>query len=310
MLFDYITHRFDKAHFKIVMTILVKNEDDIIEQNIRTHAALGVDAFVVMDNDSTDHTPDILKKLQKEYEITVIEEKGLYDQARWMKRLAVEAKRLGADWVINNDADEFWIPKEGRTLREVLDFKGSVLTVDRFNMLLDPAAKEDGFLASQHRVENPVAYTKARQIGVENISMVLTKIGPKTIVNPRGLIEIRGGNHKAWHIANSFEYLFKKADTIKRFGDISVYHYPFRSYAQFKKNIENRKMLLESQKHIRMGPHYRRWVKLYNAGRLEEEYRRLLFSDNDIAVLSKYGIVTEDPYPARRIEEVLSCMRF
>lgn len=303
---DYFFHRFDREQFRVVMTILVKNEDDIIEQNIRTHAALGVDAFVVMDNDSTDNTTEILKKLQKEYEIILIHEKGLYNQAKWMKRLAVAAKRLGADWVINNDADEFWIPAEGKSLRESLNFKGSVLTVDRFNMLLDPAAEKEGFLSSVHRVENPVAYTKSRQINVENISMVLTKIGPKTIVNPHGLIEIRGGNHKAWHIANSYEYLFKKADAIRRFSNICVYHYPFRSYAQFEKNIRNRKMLLESDKHIRMGPHYRRWVKLFNAGKLEEEYQRLLFSHEDIAVLSKYGIVTKDAYPQRRIAELLS----
>ena len=288
------------------MTILVKNEDDIIEANIRTHASLGVDAFVVMDNDSSDETPAILKRLQEEFEIVVIEEKGLYNQAKWMKRLAVEAKKLGADWVINNDADEFWIPKAGKTLHEVLAFKGSVLTVNRYNMLLDPAAVKKGFLSSLHRVENPVAYTKERQIGVENISMVLTKIGPKTIVNPHGLIEIRGGNHKAWHIANTFQYLFTKADNIPKTQDISVIHYPFRSYDQFAKNIRNRKMLLESGKHIRMGPHYRRWVKLYNEGKLEQEYERLLFRDEDITVLKKYGIVAEDPYPASRIGEVLS----
>jgi uncharacterized protein YbjQ (UPF0145 family) len=284
------------------MTILVKNEDDIIEQNIRTHAALGVDAFVVMDNDSTDHTPDILKKLQSEYEITVIEEKGLYDQARWMKKLAVEAKRLGADWVINNDADEFWIPREGDTLKKFLAYKGSVVTVQRYNMLLDQKAQEEGFLASIHRVHTPICYAKQSSMSAENISMVLTAIGPKTIVNPRGLIEIRGGNHKAWHIANSFSYLFKKRDKIPKDPNISVYHYPFRSYTQFEKNIENRKRLLESGKHIRMGAHYRRWVKLYNEGKLEEEYARLCFDDNVLAVLKRYGVVVEE----RRVPSVIA----
>jgi len=53
---DYFLHRFDKSNFCLVMTILVKDEADIIEANIRTHASLGVDAFVVMDNNSTDGT--------------------------------------------------------------------------------------------------------------------------------------------------------------------------------------------------------------------------------------------------------------
>lgn len=293
---DYFLRAFDKNNFRLVMTILVKNEADIIEANIRTHASLGVDAFAVMDNDSTDGTREILTALQDEFELIIIDEKGQYSQAKWMKNLARVAKNdLKADWVINNDADEFWLPQNRLDLKKNLAFKGSVLTVNRYNMILDEACHQGDFFASTHYVENPVAYTKEKQMNIENISMVLTKIGPKTIVNPSGLIDIRGGNHKAWHISNTYEYLFKKYDRIKKFDAIHVYHYPFRSFVQFEKNIQNRKELLESKKHIRMGPHYRRWVKLYNAGKLEEEfYNRLCFTNTDIEVLGKYDIVKEN----------------
>ena len=306
-MFDYFVHRFDKIDFRVVMTILVKNEDDIIEENIRVHAALGVDAFVVMDNDSTDGTKEILRRLQKEYEITVIEEKGLYNQARWMKRLAMEAKKLGADWVINNDADEFWIPKEGKTLRECLAFKGSVITVHRYNMLIDQKSySEDfSFYNMHYRVENPIYYQKEYQQTHENVSIILAKNAPKVITNPHGLLLIRGGNHKALHIANIRDY-FKHYDKIQRNSDITVYHYPIRSYWQFEKNIQNRKMLLESGKHIRMGPHYRRWVRLLNEGKLHEEFNKLLFHEEEITVFQKYGVIVEDTYPQNRFKELLS----
>lgn len=39
---------------KITMTLLVRNEADILEDNIRFHHAMGVDSFIVMDNLSTD----------------------------------------------------------------------------------------------------------------------------------------------------------------------------------------------------------------------------------------------------------------
>lgn len=293
---NYFFTPFNPEKFRLVMTILVKNEADIIEANIRTHAALGVDAFAVMDNDSADGTREILAQLKNEFEILIIDEKGQYNQAKWMKRLAKAAKNeLKADWVINNDADEFWLPSNDKNLKENLAFKGSVVTVNRYNMILDEACREGNFFASSHYVENPVFYTKKTQLHIEKISMVLTKIGPKTIVNPHGLIEIRGGNHKAWHIANTYEYLFKKYDQIRKFDAINVYHYPFRSYEQFEKNIINRKRLLESKKHIRMGPHYRRWVKLYNEGKLKEEFHeRLCFKNDEIDVLKKYGILSED----------------
>ena len=48
---------------RLVMTVLVKNEADIIESNIRFHADQGVDGFLVMDNASEDDTPDILEEL-------------------------------------------------------------------------------------------------------------------------------------------------------------------------------------------------------------------------------------------------------
>ena len=49
-------------HPKVVMTLLVKNEAELLETNLRFHHAMGVDAFVVTDNGSTDATPDIIRR--------------------------------------------------------------------------------------------------------------------------------------------------------------------------------------------------------------------------------------------------------
>ena len=287
---DYFFHRFNRDNFRLVMTILVKDEADIIEANIRTHASLGVDAFAIMDNSSTDGTREILVRLQKEFEIVIIDEVGEYNQAKWMKSLAKIAKeRLKADWVISNDADEFWIPKNELTLKENLAFKGSVLTIQRYNMLL---LDKKEFFKSPYYVKNPIFYSKENQLNSKKVSITLTKIAPKTIINPHGLIYLRGGNHKALHIANIRDYLRSGYDKIKRFRDIEVFHYPIRSYAQFEKNIKNRKRLLESGKRISMGPHYRRWVELYNIGELEDEfYRSIVFKEDDIKTLLKYDII-------------------
>ncbi len=287
---DYFFHKFDTNNFRLVMTILVRDEADIIEANIRTHASLGVDAFVIMDNGSIDGTREILSKLVKEFEIIVIDEKGDYNQAKWMKQLAMIAKkRLKADWVINNDADEFWLPKNDLNLKENLAFKGSVLTVDRYNMILE---REKYFFDTSYLVENPVFYSKEKQLTSEKLSIILTKIGPKTIINPYGLIYLRGGNHKALHIRNMRDYLRSGYDKIKRFKDIEVFHYPIRSYTQFEQNIKNRKRLLESSKKVSMGPHYRRWVQLYNEGKLFDEFKNsIVFNQKDIDTLLKYDII-------------------
>lgn len=295
--YDYLSHRFDSSNFRLIMTILVKDEVDIIEANIRTHASLGVDGFVVMDNNSYDGTRELLATLKNEFEIIIIDEKGKYNQAKWMTRLAhIAHKELKADWVINNDADEFWIPQNKLNLKENLRFKGNVLTVQRYNMILDESCIDGGnFFDANYRVENPIYYSKEKQLNNEKVSIALGKIGPKTIINPNGLFWLRGGNHKAMHIANMKDYLKSGYDKIKRFDAINVFHYPIRSYTQFEQNIKNRKNLLESGKKVSMGPHYRRWVSIYNEGRLEDEFNNnVVFSKNDIEVLQKYDIVRFD----------------
>ena len=47
---------------RLVMTLKVRDEADIIEHNLRFHRALGVDFFVVTDNGSTDGTSEILDR--------------------------------------------------------------------------------------------------------------------------------------------------------------------------------------------------------------------------------------------------------
>ncbi len=112
--------------------------------------------------------------------------------------------------------------------------------------------------------------------------MLLVKISPKTVINPHGLIRMKGGNHRAKH---GWGLINKRNESA-----ISVHHYPIRNYQQFENNIINRKRLLESTR-ARMGDHYRRWVRIYNEGGLEEEFQRFILSEEEIQVLLKLGIL-------------------
>jgi len=94
--------------------MLVRNEESIIEENIFFHRRMGVDRFLIMNHISTDNTLSILNRLKEEgVDIVVYEQNSpKYLQAEWMSFLSQEAHRLGTDWVIMIDADEFFLPKK------------------------------------------------------------------------------------------------------------------------------------------------------------------------------------------------------
>jgi len=266
------------------MTILVKNEADIIAHNIKFHAKVGVNGFCIMDNGSTDGTLDIIHTLMKSYDIKLISNpENNYQQSKWMTGLAKLAKKeMAADFVISNDADEFWLPDENMQFSDILFRSDSVVTVSRQNMLFteDILHKDYHYSQSQYCISKPVNYSVEDQINSDNVCMQFVPISPKVIVNPRGLIKIKGGNHRAKHM----RYFLKRTEP-----RIQVFHYPVRSYERFLNNIENRVKLLNQG--ARMGPHYKRWVKYYNQGGLEQEFQRMAVKVKDIPLLCQFGLI-------------------
>jgi len=106
---------------RIVMTLMVRDEIDIIERQLDFHLAAGVDFFIVTDHESADGTSEILERYARRgllHRIPVVS--PAKRQAEWVTEMArMAAGDFEADWVINSDADEFWWPWGG-DLKDVL----------------------------------------------------------------------------------------------------------------------------------------------------------------------------------------------
>lgn len=291
--------QFKNLPIKLSMNLLVKNEADIIEDNIRYHATQGVDCFVVMDNGSTDGTSEIVDALAKEFEILKINRPVQdYQQSNWKTEMATTSRnQLGADWSIANDADEFWVSDSGN-LKEELGSWGSVLECRRINMIPDEGFFNEDFhyLDSPFEVNLPIMNRGADLINDDNLSIMLGNIHGKVMVNNHGLIRVKGGNHRAWHI---FSIINKRKSS-----SVRVYHYPIRNKNSFVANIENRAALLKSGV-TKMGDHYRRWVRLYESGCLDEELERLVLKSDDAKVLKKFGVISESQQAGHYIKSKL-----
>ena len=283
------TRLFRSTPLRLSMNFLVKNEADIIEDNIRFHSTQGVDCFVVMDNGSTDHTADVVRALSEEFEIEFISRPIKdYQQSNWKTEMAfISRKKLKADWSIANDADEFWVSEEGN-LKHELSKWGSVILSPRFNMLprLEDITQDNfHFTDTDYRVKFPSMNKQGDLIHDDQLSIMLSNTNGKVRVNNQGLIRVKGGNHRAWHWWEKLNF--------RKSSDCRVYHYPIRSKALFENNIQNRAELLD-RGITKMGDHYRRWTRQMRDQKLDEEFSRLAISKEDAAVLMKFGLITKD----------------
>jgi hypothetical protein len=205
---------------KLAMTLLVRDNADVIEMNLRYHLARGVDFVLVTDNGSRDGTVEILERYRDRGVAGIWHELSRdFDQSGWVTRMARHAAtEHGADWVINNDADELWWPKEG-DLKQVLEAippEYGLLVVPRTNFVARP---------DDHR--HPFERMTLREVRSRRARSGLL---PKTA--HRGVPDIFVG-HGCHHAHAPGLAVVPDGDPIH------VFHYSRRSYAQFEQRIRN-----------------------------------------------------------------------
>jgi hypothetical protein len=250
-----VRHHGSERAVRIVMTLLVRDEEDIVEANLRYHFSQGVDFVIATDNASRDHTRAILLRYARTGHLKLIDEPGDdYSQDRWVTRMArLACIEYGADWVINNDADEFWWPRQGN-LRTVLS----------------TVARETGGLRVRRTNFRPVTDEHGpffeRMVLRERVSLTLLgqPLPSKVCHRAAADIEVGQGNHS---VSGS---IGRTVDT----DSIEILHFPLRTYAQFENKIRVGGAAYERNRRLPrgVGETWRVLYQEYRAGRLPERY--------------------------------------
>jgi Glycosyl transferase family 2 len=234
----------------ITMLLLVRDEIDIIEQNIDFHLGLGIEHFVVTDNGSVDGTRDILadfkRRLGKSIVIIDDAEPAHHQSVRVDRMIQVAKKEFRPRWIISSDADEFWYPASGRYDSEI-DGRKNVLNCYWHNFLPRPNMPWQEFTDVG---EMPGYHGRTS----------------KTFCLARGLVGMYKGNHES----RSIPCVISRSDNIR------VYHYPVRSYEQFeRKVVQGHRASVKALDPESVNFHWREYYQAWENGRLPQLYEEL-----------------------------------
>jgi hypothetical protein len=203
---------------RLVMTLVVRDEEELLAANLDYHLARGVDLVLVTDHGSTDATPEILDGYARRGLVEVFREDGdALLQGPWVTRMARRAaSEHGADWVLNNDADEFWWPVAG-SLKDVL-----AVVPERYGQLLVPRRN---FLPSSG--EGPFCERMTLRES-RSANLLGEELEPKALHRGRADVDVPPGNHRVEGPG---------MNAAGPFGLIEVLHFPIRTYEQFERKV-------------------------------------------------------------------------
>ncbi|AZO63870.1 glycosyltransferase family 2 protein [Mesorhizobium mediterraneum] len=261
--------------------MIVRDEADVIEKNLRFHESQGFDYFGIIDNLSTDGTRDIIEDLSKDIPMTILSEENTdYRQDVWAGRLAECLSQRGIDLAISLDADEF-ISGLGSTFKEIADELQCPLMCPRHNMVPLKAEfsefAKNPLLAARYRVARPLS---------TQLPIMLRSMPGKMLFPLQGLRSIARGNH-------SIEHEIGERSVSDR---ALIRHFPVRTYDHFLKKLEQARARFrqEQDAHQNTSWHIRRWLSLKDDGFIENEYASFFVGENDMKMYLSDGTIVED----------------
>jgi glycosyltransferase involved in cell wall biosynthesis len=180
---------------------IVRNEEDLVETTIRHHLNEGVDLIMIADNDSTDGTVQVLKRMAKADPRIRWSRTGDigFQQAEAATELARAAVRSGASWVLPFDADEFWCAPGGlgRALRTRASDAISVPIVNFVQRREQIRREPRAVLSAVYRSDAKFGDYRRARLGVEagEFSYVEAPYQRKYIIRAAQGMTIGPGNH-------------------------------------------------------------------------------------------------------------------
>jgi hypothetical protein len=257
---------------KLVMTLVVRDEADVVDSQISYHLNAGVDFVIATDHDSQDGTTEILESYERKGLLRLFRESGEMRESVWRSQMArLAATEHGADWVINTDADEFWMPRRD-TLKDAL-----AAVPDEFGVV---------WAITRHFLPRPGNMGSFAERMTVRLSAAAPLNDPTSAYRPHA---------KAAHRADpEIVVLFGSHDVVtnlvalRGWYPVDVLHFPFRTREQYE-----RKGVRRAHGDKPLG----QYVKAFEAserGRVEDFFGLLTVDDETLAAGCRTGSLAVD----------------
>jgi tetrahydromethanopterin S-methyltransferase subunit G len=251
----------------LVMTLLARDEIDVVDAWLAFHLNAGADLVIATDNLSQDGTTEVLEEYARSGHVHLIREPGEdLRQDAWVTRMArLAATQYSADWVINSDADEFWWPRGASLSRVLAAVPPRYGTVGAFLRVFCPRPGDDDFAERM-----TVRFSALAPI---NDPASLYKPIRKVIHRGHPEIRLTRGNHAL--VDSPFAPL-------RGWFPIECFHFPLRSKSQCAHKAELQGTAFA--KHIARPPtayHADMYAALRD-GRIDDYYDASVVADDEL----------------------------
>ncbi|HEX3818275.1 MAG TPA: glycosyltransferase family 2 protein [Chthoniobacterales bacterium] len=269
------------------------NVADVAEPFCRYHLEQGADQIIVAEYGSTDGTQDLLRPFARRGEAIVVpiptHRFVEYDPSNVL--LAKIREDKSADWVSFLDPDEFLTgPCELKeALAEGRAEGHAILKTQRRNMsgAVPPEARDHFLEKLNLKIIQPEVRVPSAASPLSS-PWIFSQVSPKVSLaaDCAGLTTIPGDH----------DVRAPNDATISTAPDFEILHYPIRSYASFREKVELTARYFAENPEFGpgIGWHWRRWIKLLEAGELLGEYNAQFPSKSSAAHLLKDGRVVEE----------------
>ena len=262
---------------KLVMTLLVRDEADIVDAQIAFHLNAGVDLVIATDNRSEDGTTEILERYAADGQLHLIREQGDdLRQSEWVTRMArLAATDFAAEWVFNADADEFWRARGG-SFRELF-----AAVPERFGVVRGawrnfvPRPDDDRFFAERMtaRLSSPSFHPHP----------LTTHF--KSAHRAAGDVRVGRGNHEAFGDG---------LVPLRGWYPIEILHFPVRSLEHCRRKYVTQFVALERNAEKGIAGHMAEAYRAYQAGSLDAYYEPLVVDDDELRLEVEGGTLVID----------------